>query len=616
MCGIIGTYNLNKVDRKLFFEQLLSIKHRGPDDEGSWVSPDETVALGSRRLAIQDISYNGHMPMKDDNERYIIVMNGEIYNHPSLKQDLSNQGFKYNSNSDTETVLYAYIQWGKDCLSFIEGMFAFAIYDKLEQTIFIARDIAGEKPLYYWENETGLEFASELKALLLNTRLDRKLNPIALQQYLNNGYTTHDTTFIVGVKKLPAGHFLLYDIKQKKTSITKYWDIPNFESANKIEEQQLLDKLDVLLAKSVKDQLISDLPIGVLLSGGVDSSLIAAYAAEQYGSKIKTFNISFNGFGKFDESVYAKKVAQHFDTEHIELSGNDLSFDMMDRLLDYYDEPIADSSVFPTFLVSELTKQHVTVALGGDGGDELFGGYTHYQRLLKEEKIKSHPLSFLLGGIGKMAAFLPLGLRGRNYLMGFKGSSYDSFLKSDLFDNQSMSEFLKENYLRDWMNGNLEYSIGISGNILNDITRYDFKNYMCDDILVKVDRASMASSLEIRAPWLSKRLVEFAFSEVPDYLKATENSTKILPKKLAAKKLPANLDINRKQGFSIPLSDWIKDRWYNQFEMEIRDLPENIFNVKACLQLLENEKKGFSNCHRLFALVFFNKWLKKYRVHL
>lgn len=615
MCGIIGSYKSSKIDLKLFHEQLLSIKHRGPDDEGLWCSEDQTIGLGSRRLAIQDLSANGHMPMLSNDGRYIIVLNGEIYNHPELKTTLSNKGFSYKSNSDTETVLHAYLQWGKGCLNFLEGMFAFAIYDKLEQTIFIARDIAGEKPLYYWESEDGIEFASELKALLFNTKLERKLNPTALHQYLNNGYTSNDTTFITGVKKLPAAHSLSYDIKDKKISVEKYWEIPDFQ-LNKVGENELLDKLDRLLADSVKKQLISDLPVGVLLSGGVDSSLIAAYAAEQYSSKIRTFNISFNGFGKYDESIYAKKVAQHFDTEHFELSGNDLTFEMIDSLLDYYDEPIADSSVFPTFLVSELTKQHVTVALGGDGGDELFGGYTHYQRLLKAEKTKNHPLSFLLSGLGKMSSLLPLGLKGRNFLIGFKGSAYDSFLKSDLFDDKSISDLLNTKYFREKFNTALDRHIKISGNLLYDITKYDFQHYMPEDILVKVDRASMASSLEIRAPWLSKKLIEFAFSEVPSYLKATEHNTKILPKRLAEKKLPANLDINRKQGFSIPLSDWIKDKWYNQFEAELNDLPEDLFNKKACLQLLFNEKRGFSNSHRLFALVFFNKWLKKYKVHL
>jgi asparagine synthase (glutamine-hydrolysing) len=615
MCGIIGCFNENNIDKQLFVKQLLSIEHRGPDDEGFWLSKEGTIALGSRRLAIQDISSNGHMPMISEDDRYVIVLNGEIYNHPILKQILISDGFKFKSNSDTETVLYSYIKWGKECVNYLEGMFAFAIHDKYEQTIFIARDIAGEKPLYYNVFDTGIEFASEMKALLQNTKVDRKLNPLAFQQYLNNGFVGNDVTFIVGLKKLPAAHFLLYDLKLKSYTVSRYWHVPNFENKN-IAEQDLLSKLDILLSKSVKDQLISDLPVGVLLSGGLDSSLIAAYAAENYSSKIKTFNISFNGFGKFDESVYAKKVAQHFDTEHIELSGNDLSFEMIDRILDYYDEPIADSSVLPTFLVSELTKQYVTVALGGDGGDELFGGYTNYKELLKVEKIKTNQFSFLFEGIAKIASYLPVGLKGRNYLMSFEGSSYENFLKNKFFDDKSILDILNENYIYQNLDTNNKKIIKKTGNILYDITKYDFENYMCEDILVKVDRASMASSLELRAPWLNKNIIEFAFSEVPSYLKANKLNTKILPKKLAKMKLPSNLDINRKQGFSIPISDWIKDRWFKQFEEEINDLPENLFNRKKCLQLLHNEKKGFSNSHRLFALIIFNKWFKKYKVHL
>lgn len=616
MCGIIGIYSIKEIDSVLFDAKLQSIKHRGPDDAGAWYNKNGTLALGSRRLAIQDLSANGHMPMNDEYERYIIVLNGEIYNHPELKKSLIDKGFRYKSNSDTETVLYAYMAWGVDCLKLLKGMFAFAIYDQVERKLFIARDISGEKPLYYWQHDNGFEFGSELKSLLLSPNLDRKLNPLAFQQYLNNGYIGSDLTFIVGVKKLPAAHYLVYNLNDKEITIERYWDIPPFDNSKKVEKQELLEKLDNLLAKSVKNQLLSDLPIGVLLSGGVDSSLVAAYAAEQYSSKIKTFNISFKGFGKFDESTYAKQVADFFDTDHIELSGNELNYDLLDRILEYYDEPIADSSVFPTFLVSELTKQHVTVALGGDGGDELFGGYTNYQDLLKRENMKGSPLSYLLSGIGSLAQLLPVGLKGRNYLMNYRGSAYDSFLKSDLFDNRSMRRLLNEEYYKSSIEADFRYQIDVSNDLLNDITRYDFKNYMCNDVLLKVDRASMASSLEIRAPWLDKDLIEFAFSEVPSYLKASENSTKILPKELAVSKLPRNLNLNRKQGFSIPLSDWIKDKWYKDFENELNSLPSNLFNISTSMTLLHNEKKGFSNSHRLFCLVFFSKWFKKYNIHL
>ena len=617
MCGILGSFNIEKIDEALFNKQLAKILHRGPDDSGVWFNADVSLALGSKRLAIQDLSVNGHMPMVSEDKNYTIVFNGEIFNYPSLKIKLENKGFHFKSNSDTESIIYAYQLWGGNCLQELEGQFSFCIYDAKKQELFLARDRAGEKPLYYWQHSTGIEFASELKALMANPSLERKLNPNAFLEYLQTGYASGDKTFINGVKKLPAAHYLVYSLPKQEIKISRYWSVPDQNVHSNESVEDLTNQLDSLLSQAVKKQLLADVPLGVLLSGGLDSSLITAYAAEHYHGKLKTFHISFPGFKKYDESSYAKIIANHFDTEHIELSGNDFSFDMIDEIMNYYDEPLADSSMLPTYLVASLTKKYVTVALGGDGGDELFGGYTTYKDLLQtieRKKLLPQSIRNLIFGNAK---YLPEGFKGRNFLLRLRGNDYESFFQAPYFDSNSIKKALNPKYLNrksyssDEMTTNIDFS---KGDAIHYVTKHDFTHYLCDDILVKTDRASMSQSLEMRTPWLDKNLVEFAFSKVPTKYKVNQKSTKILPKMLAKRKLPSNLSLDRKQGFSIPIDSLLKDRWYKQFKDELNCLPTEIFNLTYVNQLLVNTNKGYTNSHKLFALLIFSKWFNKYQI--
>lgn len=612
MCGIIGSINRSRVDLEVFEEQLRTITHRGPDDSGIWTNEGGTVALGSRRLAIQDLSANGHMPMLSKDARYVVVFNGEIYNYPDLKLALQERGFSFKSNSDTEAVLYAYMFWGHKCLEHLEGMFAVAVYDNELEELFIARDRVGEKPLYFWEHSDGLEFGSELKVLFANPKFERRLNPQAFYQYLEHGYCRKDVSFIQGVKKLKAGHYLHYKVQHRTLDIKRYW-APPAPSGAYSEAEELLHTLDGLLSQSVKRQLISDVPLGVLLSGGVDSSLITAYAAEHSNTKIKTFHISFDGFGKYNEKEYARTMADYFDTEHTELSGNDLSFNMIDELMEFYDEPLADSSMLPTYLVSRLTKEHVTVALGGDGGDELFGGYTHYPFVFQ------HPDTVISAPFRKvgsrLAARLPVGMKGRNYLMALNGTRYDRFMFNRLYDTATISRVINADYLKE--TAFLDYeqkAIDKSNDIVYDMTRFDFENNLTDDILVKVDRASMGVSLEMRAPWLDKSILEFAFRDVPSHLKTDGVNLKILPKLLLKSKLKFNFDLSRKQGFSIPLHDWIKGRWEDDFRDGLNALPDGLFNKKFSYSMLNGIKKGYTNSAKLYALLIIGKWMEKYKI--
>jgi asparagine synthase (glutamine-hydrolysing) len=613
MCGILGSYKNSKINKLLFENQLNAIRHRGPDDGGVWFSDDAKIALGSKRLAIQDLSSNGHMPMISKNQDYILVFNGEIYNYLELKKTLENLGFKFYSNSDSECVLNAFIAWGKDCLQHFNGMFSIAIFDKQLNQLFLARDRAGEKPLYYWNHKNGFSFSSELKQLLIDDELPRNLNKKALKQFLEDGFVKGKESFIDDVFKLPAAHYLIYYINDRSHNIYRYWDVPNYQNKGK-DKEDLKEELDKLLFNSVKRQMISDVPLGVLLSGGVDSSLITSYAVENT-NQLKTFHISFNGFGKFDESVYAKKVANYFNTDHYELSGCEIEFDMIDELLDYYDEPLGDSSMLPTYLVSKLTKQHVTVALGGDGGDELFGGYTSYSNIFDNNKMFLKAPEILKKSFSKLSSNLPIGFRGRNFLINSVGNTYERFLHNRLFDAYSIQNVISKEYSNEILNIKSKPDIEISTDKLFDITKYDFQNYLVDDILVKVDRASMASSLELRAPFLDKHIIEFAFSELPSSLKVNDGKLKILLKELLISRMPnTNFDIDRKQGFSLPLNDWIANKWQDNFIHEINEFA-NIFDKKVILQMCLNVKKGYSNSSKLYALIILNKWLKKYKIN-
>jgi asparagine synthase (glutamine-hydrolysing) len=613
MCGILGVYKKYGIDRELFNNQLNAIYHRGPDDHGVFFSEENNIGLGSRRLAIQDLTENGHMPMQTSDGNYTIVFNGEIYNANELRVELISLGENFISNSDTECILYAYKHWGKNCLHKLNGMFSISIYDRLNNIFFIARDRSGEKPLYYWIYGKGFSFSSELKQLLIDNELPRNLNKKAVKQYLEDGYVKGNQSFITDVFKLPAAHFLIYNINDQSLKLDRYWDVPKYENSGKTKEE-LKVKLDQLLTNSVKRQMISDVPLGVLLSGGVDSSLITSYAVENT-NQLKTFHISFNGFGKFDESGYAKKVANYFNTDHHELSGNEIEFNMIDEILDYYDEPLGDSSMLPTYLVSKLTKQHVTVALGGDGGDELFGGYTSYSNIFDNKKIFLNAPEVLKKSLSKLSSNLPIGFRGRNFLINSVGNTYERFLHNRLFDEYSIENVISKEYFSEILNIKSKPDIEVSSDRLYDLTKYDFNNYLVDDILVKVDRASMASSLELRAPFLDKHIVEFAFSELPSSLKVNDGRLKILLKELLLTRMPkANFNTDRKQGFSLPLNDWIANKWQDKFIEEINEF-SHIFDKKVILQMCLNVKKGYSNSSKLYALIILNKWLKKYKIN-
>ena len=624
MCGIIGIASCKHInDRSWLIAGRDAMTHRGPDDTGEWWSPEGQVGLGHCRLAIIDVSPTGHQPMQDISGRYVVVYNGEIYNYRELQKQLLYCGHVFRSASDTEVLLEAYKQWGINCLDHLVGAFAFAIYDSVEKLFFLARDRAGEKPLFYWHGKDGFYFASELKALMAVPSFDRKLDLEALDHYFTYGYVAGSKSLIKGVQKLLPSHAMLYSAKSDSCRIWRYWSIPDPYAEQTAATEELVDHLELLLSKAVKQQLVADVPIGVLLSGGLDSSLITAFAAMKSDKKVKTFTVSFPGHSAHDEGPYAKIVAEHFGTDHTELVAEPASVSLLPQLARQYDEPIADHSIVPTSMLARLVRGTVTVALGGDGGDELFGGYPHYNFLQKTACLRRLiPSAMRNAGAFAASRFLPVGTKGRNHIIGMKNgpgasiSAVDVFfdevtrkrLLAPLFSSGYRPEFSPELAKQRFFNPALS--------IFQNAARTDFQSTMVDDYLVKSDRASMLHSLELRAPFLDHTLIEFAFGQLPDHLRASATGRKVLLKMLAKRLLPSDLDINRKQGFTLPIGAWFKGEWGEFMKVVLMEADRYIFDRKTIVRLLDGQKKGRSNADRLFAITMFELWRREYRVAL
>jgi asparagine synthase (glutamine-hydrolysing) len=556
--------------------------------------------------------------MQDVTGSLTIVFNGEIYNYRDLQQELISKGHTFRSHSDTEVILAAYLEWGLDCLARLNGMFAFALYDATLQTMFLARDRAGEKPLFYALSNGILRFASELKGLLADPAMPRRINMEALDCYLAMGYVPGDRCMVQGVRKLPPAHALLFDIRSDSTRIWRYWQLPAPPADGGLQDELvLLADLEALLENAVCRQLVADVPVGVLLSGGVDSSLITAMAVRA-SSQVKTFTVGFAGFGKYDETGHARLIAQHFNTEHIELNAGHITPDLLPLLARQYDEPMIDSSMIPAYLVSQLVRQHCTVALGGDGADELFGGYAHYDRLLwTKQKIDWIPFPLRRAVAHIASVTLPYGFKGRNWLQSLSCDLNSGLpLIATFFDETARRNLMGDSSWPLVAEGIRHSRIPLVVDLLQRATRMEFENYMPEDILVKVDRASMLNSLELRAPMLDHRIIEFAFGRVPSYMKTTSTHRKILLKKLAARLLPPEFDQQRKQGFSVPLSDWLKIGSWRDYFNEILLDEQCLFDKKTVTGLLRGQDQGRNNSERLFGLVIFELWRREYHMTL
>lgn len=619
MCGIVGVAGEPKITHELLLAMRDSLQHRGPDDAGAWWSDDGRVGLGHRRLAIIDLSSAGRQPMTDASGSLQIIFNGEIYNYQDLRKELEALGRRFRTATDTEVILEAYLAWGSACLARLNGMFAFALYDGRQKQLLLARDPAGEKPLFYRLHSGTLTFASELKALFTDPACPRELDAGALDQYLAFGYVPGDRCLLRGIHKLKQGHALSFDVSSGISRTWAYWSLPVYDPGAATDDE-LLDELERLLEDSVRLRLIADVPVGIMLSGGVDSSLVAAMAARVSSRRIKTFNISFPGYGAFDESPYARAVARHFNTEHVELVAEPATVDLLPTLARQYDEPIADSSMVPTFLVSRLIREEATVALGGDGGDELFGGYYQHSWVQQQNRIGDWlPRPAQRAARSAVTSLMPVGAKGRNYLLGLTAKHPFNIVQFNvIFDADARRRLLSAPGERRRVSESPEaYKAALCvdrSTPLQQATALDFRTYLVDDILTKVDRASMLCSLEVRAPFLDTRLIDLAFRRLPDRLRATARERKILARRLAERVLPDGLDLTRKQGFAMPLQKWFKGDWGRFIEDVLTSREADLFDRHVVRQLLAGQRVGFSNTYRLFALTMFELWRREYRI--
>lgn len=613
MCGIVG-YAGEPIDAAVLDRMSATIEHRGPDDAGAWRSADGGVGFSFRRLAIIDLSPAGHQPMTDATGEVHIAFNGEIYNYRDLREELARDGFVFRTQSDTEVILNAYRKWGEAFVEHLNGMFALALHDESRGELFLARDRAGEKPLFVWRTGRRVVFASELKALFAFAEFPRRLDVEAVEHYFAYGYVPRNLCILEDVEKIAPGHIARLRVDTGEWSVRAWWDLPP-AAPEEGDAEELERELESLLEDAVRRQLVADVPVAVLLSGGVDSSVIAALAA-RVRSNVRTFTVTFPN-SAFDESAYARMVAQHLGTDHVEVDAGEIPVSLLDRLARQYDEPIGDSSMVPTYVVSSLIREHATVAIGGDGGDELFGGYPHYnfvQRLQRVRRVVPRPLRRAIGAVARRR---PLGSRGRSYLVGLAREGRHVIADVNVYFDREMRRRLLNTVPRDaHAPEELRIALGADGRtVLQVAQRSEFRGHLTDDILTKVDRASMLASLETRAPFLDHRVIEFAFGRVPDSLKAdAAGERKILLRRLAARLLPKELDLTRKQGFSIPLSDWLRGSWGGYVRDVLAEADPLLFDRAFVDELLRNQDRGLNNGHRIYAILMFELWRRAYRI--
>ena len=626
MCGICGIVDgSGPVDRSVLERMTRALRHRGPDDEGFYLSAADdgagySVGLGFRRLAIIDLA-GGNQPIWNDDRSLVIVMNGEIYNFRELQAELRARGHRFTTATDTEVILHLYEDHGPDCVEHLNGMFAFAIWDLRNERLFLARDRFGEKPLYYADLGGQFVFASELKALLQHPRCPRALDMTALQQYLAFEYVPSPLAIVEGVKKLPAAHRLV--LEGGRVSIDRYWDL-TFEAGSPRSEGEWVEEFRTRLREAVRLRLVSDVPLGAFLSGGIDSSSVVAFMAElaPRGS-VKTFSIAF-AERSFDESGHARRVARAFGSDHHEgiFSPREM-LEILPVVTSGLDEPFADASVLPTYLLSRYTRASVTVALGGDGGDELLAGYPTFQAdaLARWYRVPPSVHERFLGLAGRIP------VSRKNFSLDFKikrflsGMAFPPDVRHaawlGAFTPGALSRLLRDpppdgdpyGRLRELLSG-----CRAPDRVARLIYLYA-RTYLQDDILVKTDRASMLTSLEVRAPFLDHTLAEF-LGRVPSSLKLSRLTTKVILKRAMREILPAGIAQRPKKGFGIPLATWLRNELREPLLDELspeRLRRQGIFEPDAVTRLVRDHLDGRrDNRKELWTLFSFQLWHRTY----
>ena len=612
---------MRSLDPAVIGRMVAKLHHRGPDDTGVVTLPG--VSLGLKRLSIMDVA-GGRQPISNEDETITFVGNGEIYNFRPLREELVAKGHRFKTGSDMEVVVHGYEVWGDQVVERLSGQFAFALWDSKRGRLLAARDRAGEKPLYYHEGPEDIVFASEIKSLLSRADVPRKLDAEALDLFLTYEFILAPRTIFQGVSKLPPAHAM--SVERGKVTTWAYWRAPDTVEEGRSEESWSKE-LRETLTSAVRSQMMSEVPLGAFLSGGIDSSTVVALMAEASSRPVKTFNIAFRE-GSYDESSYAREVAKLFGTEHREEIVTPDVVSLFDRLVVHLDEPFADVSLFPTYLVSEVASREVKVVLSGDGGDELFAGYDWYVADRLARTLARFPGPWALGVLEAVSEWFPESAKKKGLVNSVKRFLAGARAPEELQHYRWLShlpagekEQLYSKSLRDSLAGFSAAAPVVStlgeerNDLLNRQLHADFKLFLADDILVKVDRMSMAASLEARAPFLDKDVVELAF-RMPGSLKLRGYRRKHVLKQAMADKLPPRILNRRKEGFSIPMKNWLRG--------ELRPLMESLLSRERIearglfewpaveRRLREHLEGGRNHAHQLFPLMVFERWAQEF----
>ena len=652
MCGIAGVYNRNRapVDPELVLRMTRTLIHRGPDEEGYFVNALGSasalagaplrrlgdgvgasgardvrghVGLGHRRLSIIDLG-SGQQPLCNEDGTVWITYNGEVYNFVELSRELESRGHRFRTRSDTEAIVHAYEEWGPACVERLRGMFALAIWDQRNQRMFLARDRVGKKPLYYALDDDRLVFGSELKALLETGSIPRDLDLTALSDYLSLLYVPAPRTIFRAVRKLPAAHFAV--VTEESVDVRPYWDLP-FSPVSDADETTSIEELLGILDEATRMRMISEVPLGAFLSGGVDSSAVVGLMASASTTPVVTNSIAF-GVSAYDESPHARRVAELFRTDHHEYRVNPEAIPVVEQLAWNYDEPFADSSAVPTYYVSRTARQRVTVALSGDGGDESFAGYRRYYHDMRENFVRdllpasiAAPVFGWLGRLYPKADYLPQVFRGKAFISNvardpreaycFSVSAFHDDLKAELLD-PALARELGGHRTADLFRE--IYDRAPAEDHLSRIQYLDIKTYLCDDILTKVDRASMAVSLEVRCPILDHVFMEYV-ARIPWRSKLVGSQGKHIFKKALRRMLPDDILQRRKMGFGVPILEWLRNELkdYGARLVLEGEASTQLFRRATLERMWSEHQRGTRNwATELWVIMMLNLWFERF----
>jgi asparagine synthase (glutamine-hydrolysing) len=626
MCGIVGMFDTlgqREIDRAVLSRMNETQTHRGPDE--AELHTEMALGMGHRRLSVIDIA-TGQQPLSNADGSLVIVFNGEIYNYRELMAELKALGFTFNTKSDTEVLLVAYQAWGEACLQRLRGMFAFGIWDRAKQTMFLARDHIGVKPMFYSLLPNGFfVFGSELKSIMTHPELSRELNPQAVEEYFAYGYVPEPKTIFYNACKLAPGHSITLKVGDQSVRPVRYWDVPFNIQPQQKDGRALEEELIVRMRDAVKSQMVAEVPLGAFLSGGVDSSAVVAMMAQEE-AHVKTCSISFDD-PDYDESVFANQVAKRYDTTHFSQTVSTDDHGLIDTLAHLYDEPFADSSAIPTYRVCQLARQHVTVALSGDGGDESFGGYRRYRYAMAENSVRSRlPASLrksvfgTLGAIYPKADWAPRMFRAKTTFEALARDLTDGYFHGVSIMNDRVRDQLFSDGFRTKLQGYraIEVMRGHAANSPTDdplamIQYLDFKTWLPGDILTKVDRAAMAHSLEVRVPLLDHQFVEWA-SSLPSDVKLHNGEGKYILKKALEPYLPEDIMYRPKKGFSIPVASWFRGPLRAQVRAAVLSpllLDTGIFNPAYLRHMVDQHESGANDYSAsLWSVMMFEAFLR------